>query len=252
MTDFNKLYITSDRYAELCATIEQQTTESKVLILVRGLPGQGKSSLGKRLAERFQGIQFESDANFMVAGEYKYDASLVGASHELTQSHARQAMLSLAPVILVTNTFTRHWEYEPYTQLAEQYGYVTVIFDLYLHIRHAHAVDLCLSPYLVYLSGCNVHDVPPEKILEMAQRYEFSVTEILVLPCHALGKRPRINSAGSPLSGGSIFHAPDFRILDTGYYLALEIVPADGATRNHNNMFLACLHAYRWGDARVV
>eukprot|EP01031_Cornospumella_fuschlensis_P003330 gene3330-4141_t len=155
-------------------------------------------------------------------------------------------MLSLAPVILVTNTFTRHWEYEPYTQLAEQYDYVTVIFDLFLHIRQTYATDSLLSPYLSHLSTCNVHDVPPEKIVEMAQRYEFSATEISVLPCQALGKRTRIaNSSLSEANGDNrIFHAPDFRIMDTGYYLALEIVPADTATRNHSAMFLACLYAY--------
>ena len=51
---------------------------SKELILVRGIPGSGKSTFAKSLG----GTHFETDKFFMVDGEYKFDGTKIKEAHK--------------------------------------------------------------------------------------------------------------------------------------------------------------------------
>jgi adenylate kinase family enzyme len=85
------------------------------LILLRGLPGSGKSTFAKTLG----GIHIEADQYFMENGEYKFDASKLKYAHQYCQSQT-QAWMSHdgtqvnADKIVVSNTFTMEWEMIPY------------------------------------------------------------------------------------------------------------------------------------------
>ena len=54
----------------------------KQLILLRGLPGSGKSTFAKSLG----GIHIEADQYFMQDGEYKFDASQLKHAHNYCYS----------------------------------------------------------------------------------------------------------------------------------------------------------------------
>lgn len=135
-----------------------------VMILVRGLPGSGKSTYAKRVAanlnesyvQRGEGEArvFEADQFFTAEdGTYTYDRSKVKEAHEDCQRRVREFIEAGGTDAIVANTFTREWEVAPYRQIAEETGSMLFI------IRVEASYD-------------NVHGVPREKIEEMASRFE--------------------------------------------------------------------------------
>jgi predicted kinase len=128
----------------------------KILYIVRGIPGSGKSTFAKTLG----GKHFETDNFFMVDGEYKFDVTKLKAAHEWCQNSVNTAMIlnittDLNNTIVVSNTFTQEWEMKPYFDMAETYGYR--VFTLIVENRHG---------------GVNQHGVPEDKLEIMKNRFE--------------------------------------------------------------------------------
>jgi predicted kinase len=122
----------------------------KELILLRGLPGSGKSTFAKRICNQ----HVETDMFFMEGGEYKFDASKLKQAHEWCQWKTENWM-KMRYHIVVSNTFTQEWEMEPYYKLAEQYGYR--VHSIIMENRH---------------NGVNEHNVPEDKLEQMKKRFE--------------------------------------------------------------------------------
>jgi hypothetical protein len=82
------------------------------LVLIRGLPGSGKSTMAKVLA--MVGYEhFEADQYFEVDGAYQYDANRIRDAHAWCQKMVKLALDSGKRVV-VSNTFTMLREMEPY------------------------------------------------------------------------------------------------------------------------------------------
>jgi len=126
----------------------------KILYIVRGLPGSGKSTFAKSIAL----VNFEADMFFMNDGEYKFDFSKIKEAHQWCQESTLDAMISGSPKVAVSNTFTQEWEMKPYYEMAEKYGYV--VFSVVVENRHG---------------GKNVHGVPEATLDNMRKRFEFSL-----------------------------------------------------------------------------
>jgi len=130
------------------------------LILFRGLPGSGKSSLAAALCEKV----YSADMYFEDMDEagnlvYNFKPEKLREAHEWCQKHTGLAMeLRSAKTIGVANTFTQEWEMEAYFKLAKEHGYrvSTVIVEN----RHG---------------GVNIHGVPEEKITQMENRFEIKL-----------------------------------------------------------------------------
>ena len=88
----------------------------KTLILLRGLPGAGKSTVAKLFGDV---SHYEADMYFMVNGEYKFDVTKLKDAHAWCQDMVKMDMLKDVPTIVVSNTFTQEWEMEAYYKLAE-------------------------------------------------------------------------------------------------------------------------------------
>lgn len=138
--------------------------KGKTLILLRGLPGSGKSTTAKLLGAGGAGYaHFEADMYFMEDGEYKFDPSKIKDAHKWCQTSVEQAMLlnytaGYNDTIIVSNTFTQEWEMEPYYKLAEPWGYR--VYSIIVENRHG---------------GVNVHGVPEDKLQAMKDRFEIKL-----------------------------------------------------------------------------
>jgi len=126
----------------------------KNLILLRGLPGSGKSTL----SQLFSAFTLESDMYFMQDGKYNFDATKLKEAHQWCQDQCESYMQREKPKIVISNTFTQEWEMKSYIDLANQYGYT--IFTIVVENRHGNS---------------SVHNVPEETINKMKKRFEIKL-----------------------------------------------------------------------------
>lgn len=132
----------------------------KNLILLRGLPGAGKTYLAYLIWTTI----FEADKFFEKDGEYKFDAAKLPEAHAWCKSEVENAMKQnalsehLYPEIVVCNTFTREWEMEEYFKLASKYNYNVV--SLIVENRHGNK---------------NIHNVPHATLEKMKNRFEIKL-----------------------------------------------------------------------------
>jgi predicted kinase len=137
----------------------------KVLYIVRGIPGSGKSTMAKMLVgEDF--LVCEADKYFIdkETGEYNFDFTKIKEAHKLCQdtveTYMKDSLVNdqFYREIAVSNTFTQEWEMEPYLELAKTYGYKT--FSIIVENRHG---------------GVNEHSVPDEVLTKMRERFEIKL-----------------------------------------------------------------------------
>ena len=127
----------------------------KVLYIVRGIPGSGKSTFAKQLTSNV----FEADHYFYDNdGNYNFVPSKIKEAHKECQEFVKLAMQSSISKIAVSNTFTQEWEMQPYFDLAKEYGYM--VFCVIVEKRH---------------NNKNNHNVPEDKIQMMKDRFEINL-----------------------------------------------------------------------------
>ena len=119
------------------------------LFLIRGLPGSGKSTTAKALADWWECVTLEADMFFMVKGKYEFDPARIKLAHGWCQNEARKYLKDGTNVI-VANTFTQKWEMQPYIDM--EYASLQIIE--------------CKGQFQ------NVHGVPKQTIAKMAERWE--------------------------------------------------------------------------------
>jgi predicted kinase len=137
----------------------------KVLYIVRGIPGSGKSTFAKMLVgEDF--LVCEADKYFIdgETGEYNFDSTKIKEAHKFCQdtveSYMKDSLVNdqFYREIAVSNTFTQEWEMRPYFELAKNYGYK--VFSVVVENRHG---------------GTNQHGVPEEVLTKMCERFEITL-----------------------------------------------------------------------------
>ncbi len=130
------------------------------LILLRGLPGSGKTTLAKVLSENNTYPVFSVDDYFTdeTTGEYIFNFQNNHLAYDQCELLTADAMQQKIPKILVHNTFTMDWELEPYFKLASQHSYT--LFIVTVENYHEHK---------------NVHEVTDEQLLKMAEKYKVKL-----------------------------------------------------------------------------
>lgn len=133
------------------------------LILLRGLPGSGKSTLGE-IIMYYPG---SSNSNYVLSaddffidgnGEYNFDPNNLKEAHNNCLLRCAEMMKNELAKIVVANTFTQEWEMEKYFEIAERYNYR--VHTLIVENRHG---------------GENVHNVPSNKLQQMKDRFQIKL-----------------------------------------------------------------------------
>ena len=124
----------------------------KTLYIVRGLPGSGKSTLGKKLAGEHC---YAADDFFYQrgGGHYAFEPTLLKEAHTYCRDMVEDAMYQKIEEIAVANTFSEAWEANNYFILAREYGYTVCVVE-------------CQSSF------GTIHGVPESAIKKMAARWE--------------------------------------------------------------------------------
>lgn len=139
----------------------------KKLIIPRGLPGSGKSTLSNLLAlDAIENgktcIICSTDDFFMVAGEYKFDFRKLAANHRLNQEKAFYHMECGTDTIIIDNTNICANEVVPYVDRALHHDYVVQLLDV--NTDWAFNIDELLKK--------NTHGVPRESYERMLNKWE--------------------------------------------------------------------------------
>ena len=125
------------------------------ITIIRGLPGSGKSTYANHLVHSVFAFHIEADMYFVRAdGVYRFVPEELAAAHEWCREKVREVMEEGIDDVIVSNTFTRHWELEPYVAMAQTYKY------------RCFVIAMCGGTYP------NVHNVPEETINKMRERWE--------------------------------------------------------------------------------
>src|SRR4051812_18183151 len=94
------------------------------IVLLRGLPGSGKSTMARVLSANGNFPVFSVDDFFTdEQGNYKFDHLKNHLAYDKCRQNAEAAMLAKKELIFIDNTFTIDWEMEPYFLLAAKYDY---------------------------------------------------------------------------------------------------------------------------------
>lgn len=129
------------------------------LILLRGLPGSGKTTLAKVLSETKWPV-FSVDDYFTdpTTGEYRFSYQDNHLAYKACTEKTKQAMMMGTEKIFIDNTFTLEWEIEPYFNLAKEFNYR--VFVITVENRH---------------QGKNIHGISKEQLKKMAEKYRISL-----------------------------------------------------------------------------
>ncbi|NXX39483.1 N4BP2 protein, partial [Tricholaema leucomelas] len=144
----------------------------QVLVLLRGVPGSGKSYLARTLLEdNPDGIILSTDDYFCKNGQYHYNPDCLGEAHDWNRKRAKEAFEMRISPIIIDNTNIQAWEMKPYVTLAQQFKYKVMFRE----------PDTWWKFKPKELEKRNIHGVPKEKIKRMLERYErcLSVSSIL-------------------------------------------------------------------------
>jgi predicted kinase len=134
--------------------------ETASLILIRGLPGAGKSSLAKVLSENGKYPVYSVDDYFTneESGKYLFDHKLNHLAYASCEKKTRLAMQQGVDKIFVDNTFTLEWELKPYSEMAKEFSYR--LYVLTVENRHG---------------GQNIHGISSEQVEKMALKYKVKL-----------------------------------------------------------------------------
>ena len=138
------------------------------LLVIRGLPGVGKTTLGNTVAD----VTFAADDFFTnpETGIYDWDPMKLSEAHASCFQNVKKALESCEfPVVAVTNVFAEKAHIRPYIDLIDSLNKTSGLNPRY----NVFVIDLFDQKLTDFeLSTSNIHHVPENSIARMRSRWE--------------------------------------------------------------------------------
>ncbi len=150
------------QYDFLWAIRENDT--GKKFIIVRGLPGSGKSTKAKALVGDGQIFSADDFWHINDEGTYQFNINKIGEAHKWNQRRALAAFGAEIPIIIIDNTNTTLREmraYLPHIEQAKLRGYQILVVE----------ADTPWAFDIGELFVKNTHNVPYKVLQKMYDRY---------------------------------------------------------------------------------
>lgn len=90
------------------------------LVIIRGLPGTGKSTLAREIAEKCGFAHYETDQFFEINGFYLHQKKRIGDAIEWCYQKVK-AELAEGKKVVITGTFTKRQSIAPYVDFGVPY-----------------------------------------------------------------------------------------------------------------------------------
>jgi adenylate kinase family enzyme len=131
------------------------------LIIMRGIPGSGKTTVAKWLYRN--AVYCSADDGHIINGEYQFNPSRIAICHAECKVKVIRALAAEEPQIVVDNTNIHFWEFTEYLELALLADYEVTI------------IELGPPTEVQYVRDCaarNTHGVPNATVAIMAFEWE--------------------------------------------------------------------------------
>lgn len=133
--------------------------QQPIIVILRGLPGAGKTTLAKALSEDGKYPVFSIDSYFEnEKGEYHFKFDENHKAYKACEQQTEMALQQNIPKVFVDNAFTLDWEIEPYFNLAKKYNYQMHVVTVENH----HGSQ-------------NIHGVNKDQLQKMAEKYKVKL-----------------------------------------------------------------------------
>ena len=92
--------------------------QNRIIFIMRGLPGSGKSTLVKIVSKVYKGQNpkvCSADHYFInESGDYVFNPAFLKDAHKSSQDKMKSFVKDGQPLVIVDNTNVEHWEMRPY------------------------------------------------------------------------------------------------------------------------------------------
>jgi predicted kinase len=160
------------------------TSIDQELVILRGIPGSGKSSFAQEIMSQCQNSKnflscciCSADDFFVSASGYVFDKNKLGQAHDSCKKKCKEALVrgsvSHCYVVIIDNTNMKKWQYQEYETMAREKGYKINI----VQIKPRDEVEAR------GMGERNTHGVTMSGVLRMFRSWEEDVRAITIPAC---------------------------------------------------------------------